>query len=149
MSKIIRRAPRGYLLAEVMFAGAILAVTIAATLSLIASSAADQRYGSNRGVAGMLARAKADELASATNCTPGNQGTLIVVDAATYPQFRWMWTVANAGNSASSTPPITAGTLCDIVVTVRYPAVKGSLEDIGDGTTDGEALLTFNRMYKP
>ena len=122
---------------------------VSATLTLVASAATDQRYGSNRGTAAMLGRAKADELASSTTCAPGNQGSLIVVDAATYPQFRWMWSVANAANSGSSTPVITAGTLCDVVVTVRYPAEKNGREDLADGTGDGEALLSFSRMYKP
>jgi hypothetical protein len=142
---------RGYLLMEAMIAGSLLTIAIVSTLSMIGTAKADAIYANNRGVAAALARAKADQLATssvATGCAPGNQATYVTV-STNYPAFEHKWTVASAtAIKAASSPAITAA-MCDVDVSVRYPARIGSRQDTEDGTTDGQGLVRYRRLYTP
>jgi Tfp pilus assembly protein PilV len=141
------RRRRGYLMMEAMVAGSLLTVAIVSTLTMIGSAKADSIYANNLGIAGMLARQRADLLASASNCAPGNQAAFASV-STTHFQFEQRWTVVAAANAASSVPPITT-TLCDVTVAVRYPARLGGKHDRLDGTADGQGIVQYRRLYTP
>jgi hypothetical protein len=146
-----RKTPRrGYLLMEAVVAGSLLTIAIVSTLSLLSSARADAIYANNQGVAAMLARTKADQLAASlsTLCNPGNQVAFVSVPTVQHAQYEWRYTVGSAANKASSTPPITVA-MCDVMVEVRYPARVGSRQDSQDGSVDGQGIINYRRLYTP
>jgi hypothetical protein len=133
------RSPRGYLLMEMMLAGAIMAVGLIAAMSHIAAARTSISLSSKRQTAMSLARAKCDEVIAALPTATTNQATLVAVPG-TYPGMKWMWSTttlssATAGSiAASSTPPITAAGR-EVTCTVRFPTEKKSIEDMQDCST--------------
>jgi hypothetical protein len=118
---------RGYLLFEAMISGAILALVLATSLSLVASSRANASYSARRQAAVGLARATLDRLQSAPTIAPGTTA-LAVVDAANAPGIRVATSIVEVtatynGNSGASGID---GQLFEIVVTVEHPTARGA-----------------------
>lgn len=135
----MKKPPRGYLLAEAMVAGAILASAIGITFSFIADSKSGQIYANHRSRAVDVARTKLEELATATVCTPAS---------ASFTQGPYSGTFAVADAGGTSTPPIVSGDLCSATVSVDYPAADRSSEDQTDGTVNNhKGRVTFTRMW--
>ncbi len=113
---------RGYILFESLISGALLAVALGTTLSLIANYRVEVTMAARRAEASALAMATADELMARPHTT-GSQGLTAVPG---HSGFRSAWTIISAGLQASSTPPLTsANAVHKITVTVEYPTSQG------------------------
>jgi hypothetical protein len=145
MTRIDR--PRGYLLAEAVVAGAVLASAIAIAFALIAQGRADVTYTAKRAIAAQLGRQKTDEVASGITCTSVPSGGPVSAGAQ-FPAFTLTWTSADITGVATSNPPVPAGKLCRVTVTVDYPTATNGPDDNADGTVDGKGHVTFTRMWK-
>ena len=114
-------ARRGYLLIEILIAGAIISVVLGTLIGILADTRRKASANANDVVAMHLVRAKADELLASPH---------VVVAANAFenvnpnlPGFRWKWQVAQSGLQSNSTPVLrTADTLHEIVVTIEYPS---------------------------
>ena len=111
---------RGYIMLEALISGALLAVVLGTTLSLIASYRVEVTMAARRAEASSLAMATADELMA----RPHTTGSQALTAVSNHPGFRVAWTIANA--STSSTPALpSANSLHRITVTVEYPSSQG------------------------
>jgi hypothetical protein len=107
---------------EAAIAGALLAVALTTTISLIGSARATTSFAARRGQASALAVAKADELMSKV----GNETQALAAVGPAHPNFEWEWTVVDASDvAANSTPALRAGRLSLISVTVEFPSISG------------------------
>ncbi len=111
---------RGYIMLEALVSGALLAVVLGTTLSLIGSYRVEVTMAARRAEASSLAMATADELMA----RPHTTGSQALASVANHPGFRVGWTIANA--ATTSTPPLpSASALHRISVTVEYPTSQG------------------------
>lgn len=140
MKDTMKKKLRGYLLAEAMVSGAILATSIGITFALIAQAKSGQIYAAHRARATDLARTKIEELATATVCTAAGPTSF------SSTVYTGSFTVADAGGT--SVPAIPAGKLCSAIVTVDYPAGTNSAEDLTDGTMgNAKGRVRFTKMW--
>lgn len=113
---------RGYVLLEALISGALLAVVLSTTLSLVAAYRVEVTMAARRAEASALAMGVADELMARPHTT-GIQGLSAVPG---HPGFRSAWAIANAGLQMSSTPPLPSiNAVHKITVTVEYPTGQG------------------------
>lgn len=142
------RSLRGYLLIETMVSGAILAVILGTTLSVIASERADITRGSSRARASVLAEEGIELLMSdhgvtnkvlttvgsgCVNCTPATGActspgaiswvntSMPAINAGDYPGFSRQWFCRVLQRSSNAT----VGNLVELGVRVNYPGVGG------------------------
>lgn len=111
---------RGYVMLEALISGALLAVVLGTTLSMIAGYRVEVTMAARRAEASSLAMATADELMARPHTT-GSQALAAVTG---HPGFRSSWTIANM--ALPSTPPLPgASAVHRITVTVEYPTGQG------------------------
>jgi hypothetical protein len=142
-----KRAHRGYLLAEMMVAGGIIAVTLSVSVAFVAegrrrvSTAADRQMGMS------LARGQCDTIAAALPTATADQAMTAV--GGNFHGFRWSWTTTNvsAGIGAASSPAILVSAQ-EIVCTVEYPAANGSVDDRATtGGVDGRGSVVVRKLW--
>jgi Tfp pilus assembly protein PilV len=145
MTSDVQRRParrHGYLLLEVLVAGALLATVVLAVYTYIAQGRIATTKAAYRDTATSLAHKKLAELACCTPLAVNTQAQTAVPGA---PGYTWGWTVAAANLAAQSTPNLLAD-LWELEVTVRYDAPLGSADDVADGTADGTAEVVLTRL---
>ena len=113
---------RGYILFEALISGALLAVALGTTLSLISAYRVEVTMAARRAEASALAMATADELMA----RPHTTGSQALAAVPGHSGFQSSWVIVSAGLQGSSTPPLTsANELHKITVTVEYPTSQG------------------------
>ncbi len=127
-----RPVVRGYLLMEMMLAGAIMAVGLIAAMDHISAARKSISMASKRQTAMGLARAKCDEIMASLPTGLANQP--LFADVSGFPGVKWMWSSATPTNNANSTPVI-AATSTEVTCTVRFPTEKKSFEDMAACST--------------
>lgn len=111
---------RGYIMLEALISGALLAVVLGTTLSLIASYRVEVTMAARRAEASALAMATADELMA----RPHGTGMQALTSVSTHPGFRVGWSIGTT--ATSSTPPLPGGNALHLIrVTVEYPTSQG------------------------
>jgi hypothetical protein len=137
-----------------MAAGAVLAISIGITFTLIAQAKAGQMYAAHRARAADVARTKIGELATATACI--NPDGIEITTAGSFVSSMYIGSYETGYAPGTSTTAIPAGKLCFAKVSVNYPAANGSSEDRTDflenpantnllGNSKGR--VTFTRMW--
>ncbi|OGQ25253.1 MAG: hypothetical protein A2138_05160 [Deltaproteobacteria bacterium RBG_16_71_12] len=112
---------RGYIMMEALISGALLAVVLGTTLSLIASYRVEVTMAARRAEASALAMATADELMARSHTT----GVQALAAVPGHPGFRSGWTIATT--ALPSTPPLPgANAVHRITVTIEYPSGQGT-----------------------
>jgi type II secretory pathway pseudopilin PulG len=149
-SRSLRRArsPRGYLLIETLLSGAIIAVILAATMSVVASERADTTRATLRAKAGALAEDGLQQLLadSGTNasrrftCDAGWQTAgMPAINTGDHPGFSREWDCDTIATSAQPT----LGDLVRISVRVTFPLVGAATN--GTKTTIEHTTLRRDR----
>lgn len=111
---------RGYIMLEALISGALLAVVLGTTLSLIAAYRVEVTMAARRAEASALAMGVADELMARPHTT-GSQG---LTEVPAHPGFRSAYVIA--GTALPSNPPLPgANAVHKITVTVEYPTGQG------------------------
>lgn len=133
-----RRAPRGYLLIEVMLSGAILALILATTLSIVADARVQTTKANNRAIASDIGQYYLHLMASCNHHNGGNCPITSAcptpahpVIAANKPGFAVTCDVANSGLEGASTPNLfNAAHLQQVEIVVTYPDYNDNPDDL-------------------
>jgi hypothetical protein len=143
----MKTPPRGYLLMEMMLAGAIMAVGLIAAMDHIIAARVSVSMSSKRQTAMSLARAKCDAIVASLPTATADQTTLISIGTS-YPGMKWSWSTVDPTNNAMSTPAITA-TSKEVTCTVEFPTEKKSIEDMAGSasTSDGYGQTTIKQLW--
>jgi hypothetical protein len=123
-------AKRGYVLMEAMIGGAILALVLSATFSIIAQARADVVYAQRKQAAGSLCRQLVEDLSTQQALTASSGGPM-PVDAVNYPGITYDFTVVDNTSFYNGLSPSPGGVssgkfLYEITVNVHYPSATGT-----------------------
>jgi type II secretory pathway pseudopilin PulG len=142
-----RGAKRGYLLAESMVAGGIIAVVLSVSVAFVAEGRKSVSTAAARQEAMSLARGKCDEIAATLPTATADQSTLVAV-GGNFPGVRWQWATNAAPTAASASTPAIVVAAREITCTVQYPAATGSVDDSAStGAGDGRASITVRKLW--
>lgn len=112
---------RGYILLETMVAGGIVAIGLATTVTMIASSRVEATMAARRAEASSMALGIADQL-----MTQSGDATQALTAVPNHTGFRAGFTVANSTLRTQSTPALASDdAVKSITVTVEYPTSSG------------------------
>lgn len=128
-----QKEKRGYMLMEVMISGAILAVMLGTTFSIIADARSQITYTARQASAIALCRQKIEELGTLSTL-PGpipSQATVLVdPTGVTFTGLSWNWDIIDrTGFYAGKVPTygmVAGKALWDIRVAVIYPTRTGT-----------------------
>jgi type II secretory pathway pseudopilin PulG len=135
LKKRATQHPRGYLLLETMASGAIIAVILASSMSVVAAERAATSRATLRARASSLAEVQLQALQADFGVTKQytcpSTGTALTINATDYPGFSGDWDCNQNGTAAVTD----YGNLYELIVNVNYPNNDG-----GDDTVTHHAI---------